>query len=112
MEKLKNMTGGGKRRKITHCEPLAQLPEKGEETKQQTVIIQFRNPEEEDVGFEIAVDSDTSKADLNKLLAEVREPEEGEDDYQLFQFYLDDKEVKQSIQEVLDRIQASKLKDA
>ena len=48
-------TGGGKRRKLTHDEPLAQLTDKVEETKQQTVIIQFRNSEEEDVGFEIAV---------------------------------------------------------
>ena len=75
-----------------------------EEQKVQTVIIQFRNQEETDVGFEISVDSTTSKIDLNKLLKEVKEPEENEDENQRFQFYLDDKEVKVSIQEVLDRI--------
>ena len=75
-----------------------------EEQKVQTVIIQFRNQEEADVGFEISVDSTTSKIDLNKLLKEVKEPEENEDENQRFQFYLDDKEVKVSIQEVLDRI--------
>ena len=64
------------------------------------------------MGFEISVDAQTSKADLNKLLVEVREPEDGEDEGQRFQFYLDDKEVKQSIQEVLERIQSSKAKDA
>ena len=42
----------------------------------------------------------------------MREPEDGEDERQLFQFYLDDKEVKLSISEVLERIQNSKLKDA
>ena len=42
----------------------------------------------------------------------MREPADGEDDNQRFQFYLDDKEIKQSIQEVLDRIQNSKAKDA
>lgn len=50
------------------------------------------------------MDSTTSKIDLNKLLKEVKEPEENEDENQRFQFYLDDKEVKVSIQEVLDRI--------
>ena len=75
-----------------------------EEQKVQTIIIQFRNQEEKDVGFEISVDSTTSKIDLNKLLKEVKEPEENEDENQRFQFYLDDKEVKVSIQEVLDRI--------
>mmetsp|Transcript_15782 Transcript_15782/g.26643 ORF Transcript_15782/g.26643 Transcript_15782/m.26643 type:complete len:408 (-) Transcript_15782:377-1600(-) len=80
-----------------------------EESKSQTVIIQFRDSEDNEVGFEISVDTSTSKADLNRLLREVREGEE-EDEHQLYQFYLDDKEVKQSIKEVLERIQSSKLK--
>jgi hypothetical protein len=50
------------------------------------------------------VDSNTSKSDLNKLLSEVRTPTEGEDEGQIFQFYIDDKEVKVSIQDILDRI--------
>ena len=98
--------------KTQHMDPLAELAENAEESKQQTVIIQFRDSEDIDVGFEISLNAQTSKADLNKLLAEVREPEEGEDERQLFQFYLDDKEVKQSISEVLERIQSSKAKDA
>ena len=61
------------------------------------MIIQFRDQEEKEVGFEISVDSRTSKADLNKLLQEVRTPAEGEDEGQIFQFYIDDKEVKVSI---------------
>ena len=40
----------------------------------------------------------------------MREGLQEEDANQRYQFYLDDREVKQSIQEVLDRIQASKLK--
>ena len=55
-----------------------------EEQKIQTVIIQFRNQEETDVGFEISVDSTTSKMDLNKMLREVKEPEENEDENQRF----------------------------
>ena len=39
----------------------------------------------------------------------MREGQE-DDGKQRYQFYLDDREVKQSIQEVLDRIQQSKLK--
>ena len=61
------------------------------------MIIQFRDQEEKEVGFEISVDSNTSKSDLNKLLSEVRTPTEGEDEGQIFQFYIDDKEVKVSI---------------
>jgi len=38
------------------------------------------------------------------LLSEVRDPVDGEMENQVFQFYLDEKEVKASIQEVLDRI--------
>ncbi len=67
------------------------------EDHEQTVIIQFRNQEELDVGFEISVPTTTSKGELNKLLSEVREPEDGEDEHQRFQFYLDDKEIKASI---------------
>jgi len=57
--------------------------------------------------MEISVPTDTSKADLNKLLDEVREPVDNEEAGQRFQFYLDDKEIKASIQEILDRIQNS-----
>jgi len=92
--------GPGKRLKSTHVEPTSQI----EESKNQTVIIQFRDSEEQNVGMEISIPTDTSKLDLNKMLEEVREKKENEDDHQRFQFYLDDKEVKASIQEVLDRI--------
>jgi hypothetical protein len=47
--------------------------------------------------MEISVPTDTSKGDLNKLLSEVRTAEDGEEEHQRFQFYLDDKEVKSSI---------------
>lgn len=87
--------------KTIHIDPNAPVEE---ESKQQTVIIQFRDQEEKEVGFEISVDSNTSKSDLNKLLSEVRTPTEGEDEGQIFQFYIDDKEVKVSIQDILDRI--------
>ena len=80
--------------KTIHIDPNQPIEE---ECKSQTVIIQFRDQEEKEVGFEISVDSRTSKADLNKLLQEVRTPAEGEDEGQIFQFYIDDKEVKVSI---------------
>lgn len=95
--------------KTIHIDPNAQVEE---ESKSQTVIIQFRDQEEKEVGFEISVDSNTSKSDLNKLLSEVRTPTEGEDEGQIFQFYIDDKEVKVSIQDIMDRIQGSKMRDA
>ena len=77
------------------------------------VIIQFKDQEENDVGFEISVDSaTTSKLDLNRMLSDVRQPEEGEDENQVFQFYLDDKEIKGSIQDILVRIHNSKAMDA
>lgn len=82
-----------------------------EEEGPRTVIIQFRDAEDKEVGFEVSVDAaTTSKADLNKLLADMREGEEDDDGPKRYQFYLDDREVKNSIQEVLDRIQQSKLK--
>lgn len=112
------MEPSGKRMKTRHQEPLKpsdpedpKAQQESEEHKNQTVIIQFRDSEDNDVGFEISVDTTTSKADLNRLIREVKDPEEGEE-HQLYQFYLDDKEVKGSIQEILDRIQNSKLKDA
>jgi len=82
-----------------------------EESKGNTVIIQFRDADDQNVGMEISVGTETSKLDLNRLLEEVREPA-ADEERQRFQFYLDDKEVKASIQEILDRIQASKLLDA
>lgn len=82
--------------KTIHVNP-SDLLDKEEESKSQSVIIQFRDQEDTDVGFEISVDSKISKIELNKLLQEVREPVEGEHEGQVFQFYLDDKEVKASI---------------
>ena len=77
------------------------------------VIIQFKDQEDKDVGFEISVDSlTTSKQDLNRILKDIRQPEEGEDENQVFQFYLDDKEIKGSIQDILVRIHSSKAIDA
>ena len=46
-----------------------------------TVIIQFKNNEDQDVGFEISVPTSTSKAELNNLLSEVREASAEEDDH-------------------------------
>lgn len=74
------MESAGKRRKLSHTEPLAQL----EERKTQTVIIQFKDSEDQDVGFEISVPTDTSKADLNKLLSEVRTRDDDEEENQRF----------------------------
>lgn len=66
------------------------------------VRIKFRNSEGEEVGDEISVDASTSKMDLNKILDMILQPEEK----QVYQFYLDnDKEVRASIGEVLDRAQ-------
>ena len=56
-----------------------------EEEKAQTVIIQFRDADLNDVGFEISVDAGaTSKADLNKLLRGVREPSQEDPEHQIF----------------------------
>ena len=43
------------------------------------------------------------------MLRDVRQPEEGEDENQVFQFYLDDREIKSSIQDILIRIHSSKV---
>ena len=104
---MKRQVKGGKRMKTIHIDPNQPVEE---ESKSQTIIIQFRDQEEKEVGFKISVDSNTSKADLNKLLSEVRTPAVGEDEGQIFQFYIDDKEVKVSIQDILDRIQSSKVR--
>ena len=76
------MESAGKRRKSSHVDPNSIVEDKPEESK--TVIIQFRDSEDQDVGFEISVDTNTSKADLNKLLHEIREPADGEEDNQRF----------------------------
>ena len=94
------MESAGKRQKTQHINPNEFI----EESKDQTVIIQFKDSEDQNVGFEISVSTNTSKKDLNTLLSEVREPSKDEDENKRFQFYLDDKEVKSSIQEILDRI--------
>ena len=94
------MESAGKRQKTQHINPNEII----EESKDQTVIIQFKDSEDQNVGFEISVSTNTSKKDLNTLLSEVREPSKDEDENKRFQFYLDDKEVKSSIQEILDRI--------
>ena len=77
------MESVGKRHKKTHIEPLSQIVNV-EEAKEQTVIIQFRDAEDQNVGVEISVPTDTSKADLNKMLSEVRDPVDGEEEHQRF----------------------------
>ena len=94
------MESAGKRQKTQHINPNEII----EESKDQTVIIQFKDSEDQNVGFEISVSTNTSKKDLNTLLSEVREHSKDEDENKRFQFYLDDKEVKSSIAEKLDRI--------
>jgi hypothetical protein len=72
-----------KKMKTIHVNP-SDLLDKEEESKSQQIIIQFRDQEETDVGFEISVDSNISKVELNKLLSEVRTPSEGEQENQVF----------------------------
>jgi ribosome assembly protein 4 len=67
------------------------------------------NTEGQEIGDEIQVDSSFSKIDLNKILDQILQP----DEKQVYQFYLEDNEVRKSIGEVLDKVQsaASATKD-
>ena len=103
------MESAGKRQKREHVDPMALVEE---EKAAKTVIIQFKDADDNEVGFEISVGTDINKGDLNNLLSEVRVPEDKDEPNQRYQFYLDDKEIKTSIQDILDRIQNSQMKDA
>ena len=59
--------GQKKRMKTIHVNPSDLLDNK-EEEKSQSIIIQFKDQEDTEVGFEISVDSKMSKLELNKLL--------------------------------------------
>jgi hypothetical protein len=72
------------------------------------VRIKFVDTEGQEIGDEIQVDTATSKIDLNKILDQILQPEEK----QVYQFYIDgEKEVRASIGEVLDKIQAQQAKE-
>ena len=92
-----------KRQKTEHVDPATILenPEKRE------VRIKFVDTEGQEIGDEIQVDASTSKIDLNKILDQIMQAE----DKQVYQFYLDDKEVRGSIGEVLEKLQAQAVKD-
>ena len=60
------------------------------------VIIQFRNNEDKEVGTQISINSGSSKMDLNKILTEFLS-EGGSTEFQLYQFFLGDREVKVSL---------------
>lgn len=95
--------GARKRQKLEHINPESPATAVGVETQEEKreVRIIFRNTEGQETGDEIQVSASTSKIDLNKILDQILQPEEK----QVYQFYLDDdKEVKGSIGEVLDRI--------
>jgi hypothetical protein len=46
------------------------------EDERREVIIKFRDVDGKEVGYEISVDTNSTKADLNKMLNEIIEPEE------------------------------------
>lgn len=71
------------------------------------VIIQFHDADSNAVGEQVSVDSFSNKADLNGVLAEILkdaglEPEQLHYE-QIYQFFLGEQEVRNSIQETLDR---------
>lgn len=61
------------------------------------VRIKFRDIEGNEIGDEIYVDATSSKIDLNKILDQILQPEEK----QVYQFYLDEKEIRSSINDIL-----------
>ena len=88
-----------KRQKTQHVNPLAKLEATEEEKRE--VRIKFTNAEGQEIGDEIQVNAATSKVDLNKILDQILQAEEK----QVYQFYMEDKEVRGSIGEVLDKLQ-------
>ena len=71
------------------------------------VFIQFHDAENNAVGEQISVDSYSNKGELNGVLVEIMreagiEPEQTHYE-QIYQFFLGEHEVRNSIQEVLDR---------
>lgn len=71
------------------------------------IFIQFQDAENVVVGEQISVDSFSNKAELNQVLQEilrdagVSQPETHYD--QVYQFFLGENEVRNSIQEAIDR---------
>eukprot|EP00347_Sterkiella_histriomuscorum_P017718 403348260 len=96
------MEGLRKRQKQAHIDPEQQLAaaKKLENKVEKTEVrIKFQDVEGNEIADEIMIDSAASKIDLNKLLDQLI----GADEKQLYQFYLDDKEVRGSIKEVLEK---------
>ena len=62
------------------------------------VIIQFKDADEKEVGAQLSVPANASKADLNVMLATFLEEQKKEtDEFQIYQFYLEDREIKASV---------------
>jgi hypothetical protein len=90
-----------KRQKTEHVDPGTLLETAPAEKRE--VRIKFVDTEGQEIGDEIQVDAgSTSKIDLNKILDQIMQPEEK----QVYQFYLDDMEVRGSISELLEKMQA------
>lgn len=92
---------------MDHVDPNAKI-ENQEPIVPREVRIKFVDTEGQEIGDEIQVDTTTSKVDLNKILDQILQAEEK----QVYQFYIDgEKEVRGSIGEVLDKIQAQQAKE-
>ena len=89
-----------KRQKTEHVDPGTLLETTPAEKRE--VRIKFVDTEGQEIGDEIQVDAATSKIDLNKILDQIMQPEEK----QVYQFYLDDMEVRGSISEVMEKMKA------
>ena len=92
------MEGKNKRQKVEHIDPEAILQRLEEERRE--VRIKFRDTEGNEIGDEIYVDANSSKIDLNKILDAIMQPV----DKQVYQFYLEDKEVRTSIKDVIEKL--------
>ena len=96
------MESSKKRQKMKHINPDQQLEaaSKSENKEERTEIrIKFQDTEGNELAEEIMIDTRANKGDLNKLIDQLIDSEER----QLYQFYLDDKEVRSSIKEVLEK---------
>ena len=65
------------------------------------MFVQFRDADDNEVGEQVSLDTYSNKADLNQLLVEILQDagiEQEEKHYnQIYQFFLGDHEVRQSI---------------
>lgn len=102
-----------KRQKTEHVEPSTILEMSEAATivlqpEHREVRIKFVDTEGQEIGDEIQVDASLSKIELNKILDQILQAEEK----QVYQFYLEDNEVRGSIGEVLEKMQAAAAKEA